>query len=74
MKKFDASITPQVFLVSNDSVHYKGRINDAFETLGIKKSVIKSPDLENAIKAVLENQEVPIAETEAIGCFIDSDY
>lgn len=74
MKKFAATITPQVFLVANDSVYYKGRINDAFETLGIKKSVIKSPDLENAIKAVLENKPITIKETEAIGCFIDSDY
>lgn len=74
MKKLGAEITPQVFLIANDSIVYNGRINDAFETLGVKKSKIQSPDLENAIKAVLNNQPVSVAKTEAIGCFIDSEY
>lgn len=74
MKKLSAEITPQVFLTVNDSIVYSGRINDAFETLGIKKSKIQSPDLENAIKAILNNKPIPVAKTEAIGCFIDSNY
>ena len=74
MKRFDASITPQVFVVANDSVFYKGGIDDRFASLGKRKTTPVIAHLENAIVALLQGQVIEVKETKAVGCFIDSEY
>lgn len=74
MKHFDASITPQVFVVANDSVFYKGCIDDRFASLGKRKTTPVIPYLENAITALLKGEAIEVKETKAVGCFIDSEY
>lgn len=74
MKRFDATITPQVFVVANDSVFYKGGIDDRFAALGKRKTTPVIPSLENAIIALLQGKAVEVKETKAVGCFIDSEY
>jgi peroxiredoxin len=75
MSRFGATITPQVFVVdANDSLFYKGRIDDKFVSLGKRKTTPLSTDLKNALDAILNKRPIAIKQTEAIGCFIDSDY
>lgn len=74
MKKLGATITPQVFVVYNDSVYYKGRIDDKYETLGKRKRTPVVPELQNALDELLAGKPILLPETKAVGCFIDSEY
>lgn len=75
MKKLQATITPQVFVVGgNDSVYYKGRIDDRYETLGKRKRTPVVPDLQNALDELLAGKPILLPETKPVGCFIDSEY
>lgn len=74
MKHFGATITPEVFVVANDSVYYKGGIDDRFAALGKRKTTPVIAYLENAIDALLQGEAVEVKETKAVGCFIDSEY
>jgi peroxiredoxin len=76
MNRFGATITPQVFVVDETTgvIHYKGRIDDKYTTLGKRKTTPVVPDLKNALDALLANKPVPVAETTAVGCYIDSEY
>jgi peroxiredoxin len=58
---FDARRTPEVFLLDRDgTLRYHGRI----------ASKISSPDLKNALDALLAGKPVHPAETKAFGCAI----
>lgn len=76
MGRFGATITPQVFVVDETTgvIHYKGRIDDKYTTLGKRKTSPVVPDLKNALDALLANKPIPVAETIAVGCYIDSEY
>lgn len=76
MNRLGATITPQVFVVDETTgiVHYKGRIDDKYTTLGKRKTTPVVPDLKNALDALLAGKTVPITETTAVGCYIDSEY
>lgn len=76
MNRLGATITPQVFVVDETTgiVHYKGRIDDKYTTLGKRKSTAVVPDLKNALDALLAGKTIPVTETTAVGCYIDSEY
>ncbi|MGV3596311.1 MAG: redoxin domain-containing protein [Bacteroidota bacterium] len=76
MNRLGATITPQVFVVDETTgiVHYKGRIDDKYTTLGKRKTTPVVPDLKNALDALLAGKTIPVTETTAIGCYIDSEY
>ncbi|HJW14193.1 MAG TPA: hypothetical protein VJ776_05835 [Thermoanaerobaculia bacterium] len=58
---FDARRTPEAFLIDrNGRLRYRGRI----------ASKIASPDLKNALEALLASREIRPAETKAFGCAI----
>jgi len=64
---YGASHTPEVFLLDpKGDLIYHGRID---ENQDDPKSV-KSPDLRNALDAVLAGKPVPTAQTKAFGCSI----
>jgi peroxiredoxin len=64
---YGASVTPEVFLLdAKGSLIYHGRIDESQDD---PKSV-KSPDLRNALDAVLAGRPVPTARTKAFGCSI----
>lgn len=64
---YDAKHTPEVFVVSPDGkLRYHGRIDDNSEDA----AKVSSPDLKNALDALLAGKAVPVAETKAFGCSI----
>jgi peroxiredoxin len=64
---YGASHTPEIFVVDRSGVlRYHGRIDEnAQDAAGVK-----SPDLRNALEALLAGRPVPAAETKAFGCSI----
>jgi peroxiredoxin len=64
---YDAQHTPEVFVVSPDGkLRYHGRIDDNSEDA----SKVSSPDLKNALDALLAGKAIPVAQTKAFGCSI----
>ena len=64
---YDARHTPEVFVVTPDGkLRYHGRIDDNSEDA----AKVSSPDLKNALDAVLGGKAIPVAETKAFGCSI----
>jgi peroxiredoxin len=64
---YGAQRTPEIFVVdASGSLRYHGRIDEnAQDAAGAK-----SPDLRNALDALLAGRTVPAAETKAFGCTI----
>ena len=64
---YDAKRTPEVFVVdASGKVQYHGRIDENYEDA----TKVTSPDLKNALDALLAGQPVSKAETKAFGCTI----
>jgi len=64
---YDAKRTPEVFVIGKDGkLVYHGRIDDNSDDA----AKVTSPDLKNALEAVLAGQPVARAETKAFGCTI----
>ena len=68
--KLNAKVTPEVFVISNDQVVYRGAIDNWFYELGRYRLEITEHYLIDAINASLEGKKPAVAETEALGCFI----
>jgi peroxiredoxin len=64
---YGASHTPEVFVVDpKGNLIYHGRIDESQDD----PKGVKSPDLRNALDAVLAGKPVPVAQTKAFGCSI----
>jgi peroxiredoxin len=64
---YDAKRTPEVFIVDKDGkVRYHGRIDENYEDA----AKVTSPDLKNAVDALVSGQAISKAETKAFGCTI----
>jgi len=64
---YDARRTPEVFVIDKDGkLVYHGRIDENYEDA----AKVTSPDLKNALDALLAGQPVAKAETKAFGCTI----
>lgn len=64
---YDARRTPEVFVIGQDGkLMYHGRIDENYED----PSKVTSPDLKNALDALLAGLPVAKAETKAFGCTI----
>ncbi|MGE5412964.1 MAG: thioredoxin family protein [Syntrophomonadaceae bacterium] len=64
---YDARRTPEVYVIGKDGkLLYHGRIDDNSDDA----SKVTSPDLKNALEALLAGQPVAKAETKAFGCTI----
>ncbi len=65
-KAYGAQVTPHVFLFDASGVlRYRGRVDDS-----PKPDEVKSRDFANALKAVVEGKDVPVAATKAFGCSV----
>ncbi len=68
--QYGATRTPHVYLLEKTAegnvVRYIGAIDDNYK----EASAVKEKFLENAVDALLNNKEVPVAKTKAIGCTI----
>ncbi len=64
---YAATRTPEVFLIeSSGKLVYHGRIDENQDD----PKAVRSPDLRNALDALLSGRPVPVAETKAFGCTI----
>jgi len=66
-----ATITPQAVLIRDDeSIAYRGRIDNYYAALGKPRRVVTEHDLREALDAIFGGKPVPHAETQAVGCYI----
>ncbi len=73
VKMTGATVTPEVAVLTAAGKRvYRGRIDDRIVAFGKQREVPTKFDLRNALDALLKSQPVPVAQTEAIGCFIPS--
>ena len=64
---YGAEKTPEVYVISpKGDLLYHGRIDESRDD----PKGVKSPDLRNALDAVLAGKPVPVAQTKAFGCSI----
>jgi len=70
-KKLGASVTPEVIITgADDTILYKGRINDAYTQPGKKKHSYSRDDLGAALAYIRDGKEMPKPWKPAVGCFI----
>ena len=70
--KLNATITPEFVLIdSNANILYQGLMDDRILELGSYKQQWSNHYLDDALNAVVNNKEVPIASTEPVGCVLE---
>ncbi|WP_165370559.1 redoxin domain-containing protein [Hymenobacter persicinus] len=71
-RRFQARITPEVVVAAADdqTVLYQGRIDDSYVRLGQRRLVTGHQELRDALAAIVAGRPVPVARTEAVGCYI----
>ena len=65
-----ATVTPEAAVVVGGRVVYRGRIDDRYVDLGRERPAPTRRDLFDALTAILDGKPVPLAKTQAVGCFI----
>jgi hypothetical protein len=70
-RRWNATVTPEVFVIQNDSLLYHGRIDDSFVRVGKRRAHVKNRELRNAIDSILQGGEVAISHAPAVGCIIE---
>ncbi len=71
-KKFNATVTPEVFIVSKElEILYQGAIDNWYRALGENRQIIDEHYLRGNLQALLSGEELPFANTKAVGCFIE---
>ncbi|UHG90478.1 redoxin domain-containing protein [Spirosoma oryzicola] len=71
-RQFRAHVTPEVVVMQSDGkVRYQGAIDDWYVDLGKRRTEAVHTYLRDALNALLTNQPVPEARTEAVGCLIE---
>ncbi|MFT5127703.1 MAG: hypothetical protein ACI8W8_001310 [Rhodothermales bacterium] len=72
VKASGVSKTPEVAVLSASGVvRYRGRIDNRFPSLGVRRPAPTQSDLRNVLDAILANKRLPAIQTQAIGCFIE---
>jgi len=66
-----ATVTPSVVLVDRaGAIRYRGRIDNGYADLGKPRQHVTSHDLRVSLDALLAGRQVPVSETDALGCYI----
>lgn len=65
-----ATITPEVAVVQNNRVLYRGRIDDRYIEFGKDRPQPSVRDLERALDAIVAGKPVAVARTQAVGCIL----
>jgi thiol-disulfide isomerase/thioredoxin len=65
-----ATITPEVAVIVDGKVVYRGRIDDRFVELGVERPKPTVHDLSDALTAIFEGRQIPRPTTQAVGCYI----
>jgi hypothetical protein len=71
VKATGAAINPTAVLIKPDeSIAYRGRIDNAYAAIGKQRRVVTEHDLRDALDAVLAGHPVAKPETSPVGCYI----
>ena len=71
-KQLNATITPESFVVNaSGDVVYSGAIDNWAVDLGQKRQVITEFYVRDVLRALIHQQTIPYAKTQAIGCFLE---
>jgi hypothetical protein len=70
---YGATIAPEVVVYDekNQKLIYRGRINNSFASVGVRRRVTTSYDLRTALEGILDQKTLKVKETQAIGCHIN---
>jgi thiol-disulfide isomerase/thioredoxin len=72
-KRLTAKITPEVVVVNhadNDAIVYRGAVDNAYPTLGKRRSIVTQHFLKDALIAIRNGSKDYVATTEPVGCYI----
>jgi hypothetical protein len=70
--RLGATVTPEAVLTdAAGALLYRGRIDDSYARLGVRRTVVRHHDLADALAAVVAGKPVPVPRTEAVGCIIE---
>ena len=72
-KAMGATVTPEVVIYDHTTGQklYQGRIDDTYFRVGKRRTVTTTSELEDALRAIRAGEQVPVSETDAVGCFIN---
>jgi thiol-disulfide isomerase/thioredoxin len=70
VKKTGVTVTPEVAVMKDGRMLYRGRIDDRYIDFGTDRPQPAVRDLERSLEAILAGRPVPIAETRAVGCIL----
>jgi hypothetical protein len=71
VKATEAAITPTAVLIRPDeSIAYRGRIDNFYAAIGKQRRVVTEHDLRDALDAVLAGRPVAKPEVSPVGCYI----
>ena len=65
-----ATVTPEVAVLKDNVLLYRGRIDDRYVAFGVERPKATMNDLEEALTAILAGRPVAVKETRAIGCIL----
>jgi hypothetical protein len=67
-----AAITPTAVVIrADETIAYRGRIDNFFDAIGKSRRVVTEHDLRDALDAVFAGRAVAKTETAVVGCYID---
>ncbi len=69
--RWQATVTPEVFLIVNDTMVYHGRIDDSYVGVGKRRFKSQHHELKVNIGNVLENKEIITTFVQPVGCIIE---
>ena len=70
VKKTGVTVTPEVAVMKDGRLLYRGRIDDRYIDFGRDRPEPTVRDLERSLDAVLAGKPVPVKQTQAIGCIL----
>jgi hypothetical protein len=72
-KFYGATMAPEVVVYDekNQTVLYRGRIDNSYDKVGSRRRVVTSKDLYKTLAAIINNDEINPKETQAIGCYLN---
>lgn len=67
-----AAVTPTAVVIRSDqTIAYRGRIDNFYAAIGQPRRIVTEHDLRDALDAVLSGKPVAKPETPVVGCYID---
>ena len=70
VKLTGATVTPEVAVMRNSQLLYRGRIDDRYVDFGKDRQVASQHDLEVALESATTGKPIAVKQTQAVGCIL----